>query len=246
MRSCGKTDIGRKRNTNQDYLFCSDLPVGAFPNLYIVADGMGGHRAGDHASHMAVERFVKLASETRQNNPVTLMRTLLSWVNEEVYNESRSDETFSGMGTTFVAVTVADNRGYVVNVGDSRLYQVSPDQIRQVTMDHSLVEELVRSGQLTEQEARRHPRKNVITRAVGVSETVVPDFFEIEMGADDRLLLCSDGLYNMISDEELKDIALSDRSLDDKVEYLIDKANYYGGYDNIAAVLVENEQEDMN
>ncbi len=241
MRSCGNTDVGLKRNTNQDYLFCSDEPVGAFPNLYIVADGMGGHKAGDHASHMAVDRFVQLAEQTKQTNPVTLMRTLLAWVNEEIYQESLSDEAYFGMGTTFVAITVINGMGYVVNVGDSRLYKIDDSGIRQVTLDHSMVEELVRSGDLTPQEARRHPRKNVITRAVGVGDTVLPDFFEIELAEGEQVLLCSDGLSNMIQDEELYSIVASDRSLDDRVKYLIDRANYYGGYDNIAAVLVVNE-----
>lgn len=241
MKSCGNTDVGRKRNTNQDYLFCSDEPVGAFPNLYVVADGMGGHKAGDHASHMAVERFVQLADQTKLTNPVTMMRTLLNWVNEEVYQEAKSEESYYGMGTTFVAITIVNGKGYVVNVGDSRLYHIHNDSIRQVTFDHSLVEELVRSGELSPGEARRHPRKNIITRAVGVDDELLPDFFEIEVEAGDRILLCSDGLSNMIEDEELKDIVSSNRDIDEMVRYLIDKANYYGGYDNIAAVVIMNE-----
>lgn len=241
MKSCGNTDVGRKRNTNQDYLFCSDEPVGAFPNLYVVADGMGGHKAGDHASHMAVERFVQLADQTKLTNPVTMMRTLLNWVNEEVYQEAKSEESYYGMGTTFVAITIVNGKGYVVNVGDSRLYHIHGDSIRQVTFDHSLVEELVRSGELSPGEARRHPRKNIITRAVGVEEELLPDFFEIEVEPGDRILLCSDGLSNMIEDEELKDIVSSERDIDEMVRYLIDKANYYGGYDNIAAVVIMNE-----
>ena len=241
MISRGMTDVGQKRNTNQDYLYYSDEPVGAFPNLYIVADGMGGHKAGDHASHMAVERFVQLAQQTNQTNPVTLMRTLLEWVNEEVLQEAKSDNLYKGMGTTFVAITSVNGKGYIVNVGDSRLYLIHNRQIRQVTLDHSLVEELVRSGELSPQEAKRHPRKNIITRAVGVGEEVYPDFFEIEVQPDDRILLCSDGLSNMIEDKELAEIVSSDRDLDTMVKYLIDKANYYGGYDNIAAVVVVND-----
>ena len=241
MKSRGMTDVGQKRNTNQDYLYYSDEPVGAFPNLYIVADGMGGHKAGDHASHMAVERFVQLAQQTNQTNPVTLMRTLLEWVNEEVLQEAKSDNLYKGMGTTFVAITIVNGKGYIVNVGDSRLYLIHNRQIRQVTLDHSLVEELVRSGELSPQEAKRHPRKNIITRAVGVGEEVYPDFFEIEVQPDDRILLCSDGLSNMIEDKELAEIVSSDRDLDTMVKYLIDKANYYGGYDNIAAVVVVND-----
>ena len=241
MRSCGKTDVGQKRNTNQDYLFCSNEPIGAFPNLYIVADGMGGHKAGDHASHFAVERFVQLAGQTKQTNPVTLLRTLLDWVNDEVLQEAKSDDRYKGMGTTFVAITIINGKGYIVNVGDSRLYLIHNQQIRQVTLDHSLVEELVRSGELTPQEARRHPRKNIITRAVGVSEELLPDFFEVEVQPGDRILLCSDGLSNMIDDKELGEIVSSDRDLDSTVKYLIDKANYYGGYDNIAAVVVVND-----
>ena len=137
MKSFGITDIGRKRKVNQDYLFFSDEPVGCFPNLYIVADGMGGHKAGDKASSYAVNRFVELAKKEKKELPFLVMERLLNEVNEAVYELSCKEEQYAGMGTTFVAATVVDKTAYIMNVGDSRLYYFD-GKIRQVTMDHSL------------------------------------------------------------------------------------------------------------
>src|SRR5699024_9021007 len=167
MKSFGITDIGKKRKVNQDYLFFSDEPVGCFPNLYIVADGMGGHRAGDKASSYSVTRFVELAKQAEKELPFLSMEKLLQQVNREVFEMSRREDEYAGMGTTFVAATVVDHVVYVMNVGDSRLYYYD-GALKQVTMDHSLVEELVRAGELDRAESRNHPQKNIITKAVGV------------------------------------------------------------------------------
>ena len=147
MKSFGLTDIGKKRKINQDYLFFSDEAVGCFPNLYIVADGMGGHRAGDKASSYSVTRFVELARKTERELPFLSMEKILKQVNKEVFQLSQREEEYSGMGTTFVVATVVDKVVYVMNVGDSRLYYYD-GKLKQVTMDHSLVEELVRAGEL--------------------------------------------------------------------------------------------------
>lgn len=205
MKSFGMTDIGRKRKVNQDYLFFSDEPVGCFPNLYIVADGMGGHKAGDKASSYAVNRFVELARKETKELPFLVMERLLNEVNEEVYTLSCKEEQYSGMGTTFVAATVVDGTAYIMNIGDSRLYYFD-EKIHQVTMDRSLVEELVRAGELDRAESRNHPQKNIITKAVGVAEDVQPDFFIVDMKENSRILLCSDGLSNMVDDEKLEEI----------------------------------------
>lgn len=237
MLSYGKTDIGKKRSMNQDNLFFSDEPVGPLPNLYIVADGMGGHKAGDYASSYAVHRFVEYVKRCEEENPITVMKKGIMTVNEGILAASREREELSGMGTTFVCAVVSDNHLYVANIGDSRLYLLEKDEIRQITLDHSLVEELIRTGQLNPLKVRNHPEKNIITRAIGVNEEAIPDFFELELHMDERILMCSDGLSNMVEDDELLSIVMETDKPKTAVERLIDRANYYGGKDNIAALV---------
>lgn len=240
MKSFGMTDIGKRRKVNQDYLFFSDEPVGCFPNLYIVADGMGGHRAGDKASSYSVTRFVELAKNARKELPFLSMERLLNQVNAELFNMSRREEEYAGMGTTFVAATVVDNVVYVMNVGDSRLYYYD-GTLKQVTMDHSLVEELVRAGELDRAESRNHPQKNIITKAVGVADTVSPDFFMLDITEGQRILLCSDGLSNMVDDEKLEEIMAEPGEIDELAKKCVDEALFYGGLDNIAVVIAQCE-----
>ena len=239
MKSFGMTDIGRKRKVNQDYLFFSDEPVGCFPNLYIVADGMGGHKAGDKASSYAVDRFVELARKETKELPFLVMERILNEVNEEVYTLSCKEEQYSGMGTTIVVATVADKTAYIMNVGDSRLYYFD-EKLHQVTMDHSLVEELVRAGEINREESRNHPQKNIITKAVGVAGDVQPDFFIVDMKEVSSLLLCSDGLTNMVDDEKLEEILSGDGTEEEMAEKCIEEALFYGGLDNIAVVIARN------
>ena len=240
MKSFGMTDIGKRRKVNQDYLFFSDEPVGCFPNLYIVADGMGGHRAGDKASSYSVTRFVELAKKAEKELPFLSMERLLNQVNAELFDMSRREEEYAGMGTTFVAATVVDNVVYVMNVGDSRLYYYD-GTLKQVTMDHSLVEELVRAGELDRAESRNHPQKNIITKAVGVADTVSPDFFMLDITEGQRILLCSDGLSNMVDDEKLEEIMAEPGELDELAKKCVDEALFYGGLDNIAVVIAQCE-----
>ena len=239
MKSFGMTDIGRKRKVNQDYLFFSDEPVGCFPNLYIVADGMGGHKAGDKASSYAVDRFVELARKETKELPFLVMERILNEVNEEVYTLSCKEEQYSGMGTTIVVATVADKTAYIMNVGDSRLYYFD-EKLHQVTIDHSLVEELVRAGEINREESRNHPQKNIITKAVGVAGDVQPDFFIVDMKEESSLLLCSDGLTNMVDDEKLEEILSGDGTEEEMAEKCIEEALFYGGLDNIAVVIARN------
>ena len=162
------TDVGRRRSSNQDYAYVSEEPVGNLPNLFVVADGMGGHAAGDLASRYAVEALTKsIRKEKREKNPIRILTKGIEKANAEVLAKAGTDPALRGMGTTLVAATVSEGCLYVANVGDSRLYLIR-EHIRQVTKDHSLVEEMVRLGELTEEQARNHPDKNVITRAVGV------------------------------------------------------------------------------
>jgi protein phosphatase len=237
MKSEGKTDIGKKRAQNQDSIFYTDEPIGLLPNLYIVADGRGGHKAGDIASKTAIECVTEYVRESTLNNPVSVLKRAIIYANDKVYKLSRENEDYSGMGTTFVAAVEDEGILYVANIGDSRLYRIG-DDIRQITLDHSLVEELIRTGQLDRNKGRNHPEKNIITKALGIGNDIVPDFFEINLSEGDKILLCSDGLTNMLEDDEIKEIVFeSDGNLKNAVDKMIDRANYYGGKDNISVVL---------
>ncbi len=238
MRAYAKTDVGSKRSMNQDFLYCSTQPVGSFHNLLIVADGMGGHRAGDHASKMCVENMVQSIEQSEHKTPVSLFEEAVERANRAVFEEAKAHIEYEGMGTTVVACTVEDNTMYVANIGDSRLYLLR-DGLTQITNDHSLVEEMVKQGNITESEARVHPQKNIITRALGINEEVQADFFEIEVQQNDIILLCSDGLSNMIEDEDMEYIVKNSDTLQDAVESLVARANENGGSDNITVVLAE-------
>ena len=235
--STGRTDKGRKRSNNQDSIFVSDTPIGPLPNLYIVADGMGGHAAGDFASRYAISVVIDFIRKSTVKSPISLLKRALVYASNELYKESEKDKDKMGMGTTMVVAVLMGNVLYVANIGDSRLYVIN-DSIKQITMDHSLVEELIRSGQLERNKGRNHPEKNIITRAMGSRDEAIPDFFEVQLEAGDRVLLCSDGLSNMVEDDEIKDIVQDNPDLDEAVSSLISRANYYGGNDNISVVIV--------
>ncbi len=239
MHACARTDIGRKRQSNQDTVFCSEEPVGKFPNLFLVADGMGGHKAGGFASHTTVEMLLDLIRSSDSDELILTFKDSISQVNRQLYDLSRNNSELSGMGTTLVGAVLTGSVLTVANVGDSRLY-VSGEDLKQITRDHSLVEELVTQGRMIRGSDEYLSRKNVITRAVGVGPEVTADFFEVELKENERILLCSDGLANMVTDEEIQAILTgTDCSADEKVRALIDTANENGGYDNITAVLIE-------
>ncbi len=234
------TDIGRKRKLNQDYVYTSEMAVGHLPNLFLVADGMGGHKAGDYASRCAIETIVEYASNCEDESVVGTLEKAIHRANDVIREKSEADEALNGMGTTLVAATInADNIMCVANVGDSRLYVINNKEIKQITRDHSYVEEMVRMGEIKREQARTHPDKNIITRALGVEEKLDVDFFNVRLDPGDIVLLCSDGLTNMIEDEEIRMILQGQRDLVEKAESLVDAANDNGGKDNIAVVLVD-------
>lgn len=239
MKTFSITDVGQKRENNEDTMYTSENPVGNLPNLFIVADGMGGHNAGDYASKMAVEEVVKtIRAMTEETEPVRIFEQAIQQANEKVWREANADENKAGMGTTFVATTIMENKMYVANVGDSRLYIVG-EKIQQVTRDHSLVEELVRLGGLDKDVARDHPDKNQITRAIGAAPNLVIDFFEVDLAEDEYILMCSDGLTNMVEDEEIRTIILGQRDIAEIAEKLIETANKNGGKDNVTVVMIQ-------
>ncbi|MBO5087637.1 MAG: Stp1/IreP family PP2C-type Ser/Thr phosphatase [Lachnospiraceae bacterium] len=238
MISYGKTDIGMVRAMNQDTIFFSDKSIGNLPNLYIVADGMGGHQAGDYASAHAVSWFVEYVKQCQYVNPITILKTGIAKVNDMLLEQAAEHSELKGMGTTFVTAVILEDKMYVANIGDSRLY-VMGEEARQVTLDHSLVEELIRTGQLDRRRVRFHPERNIITRALGTGREAVPDFFEIILQENEKVLLCTDGLTNMIEDDEIRDIVMQKQFIDKICDQLVERANYYGGKDNIGVVVVE-------
>ncbi len=241
MKSVAITDVGSRREVNQDYVFCSDETVGLLPNLYIVADGMGGHKAGDFASRFSVTEFEKEIREQKGRTIIGSMEGALRVTNERLLKEAFAEPDLQGMGTTFVAATVLPGEVLVANIGDSRLYIISEKgTMKQITQDHSRVEEMVQRGEISKKEAKHHPKKNEITRALGAMEQVAPDFFEVEIEQGDYILLCSDGLTNMVEDDEIKEVVLkSETELSDRASRLVELANENGGRDNISLILVQ-------
>lgn len=238
MKTFSMTDIGRRRGMNQDYIFTSEAPVGNLPNLFIVADGMGGHNAGDFASRYTVEYVVKTIASSSLTEPVALLGEALRQVNANLLEMADKNPQMKGMGTTFVGATIIQDSLRVANVGDSRLYIVN-EAITQITRDHSLVQEMVRMGEMNQDQARVHPDKNIITRAVGAFKDIEADFFEEKLRPGDRVLLCSDGLTNMMEDSEIRRIMCSQRDIAESVERLVAAANENGGKDNISVIIID-------
>jgi protein phosphatase len=237
MEAYGKTDVGIARTLNQDCIYYTTSPVGLLQNLFVVADGMGGHAAGDFASRYTVENLVHLLEHSTSKHLVSAIDDSIHLVNKMLVRQADENLDMYGMGTTLVLATIENNILYVANVGDSRLYVIG-DDICQITRDHSYVEEMVSAGKIERGSSEYYSRKNVITRAIGSPSGVVVDYFEIELRENTQILLCSDGLTNMLTDEEILQILRSTISSQKKVDALIDAANKNGGTDNISAVLV--------
>ncbi len=238
LKTYSMTDIGRKRKLNQDTVYTCEHPLGNLNNLFIVADGMGGHKAGDYASAYTVKAIEREVEVCDDKSPIKILREAITVANSEIYDKAMSEPDFAGMGTTCVAATIADDTLYVANVGDSRLYLIDK-AITQVTKDHSLVAELVRKGSLDEDQAKTHPDRNIITRAIGAASNIEIDFFEVELNPGDVILMCTDGLTNMVDDDEILRLVRTSVDTPDMAENLIKMANHNGGKDNIGVVIIE-------
>lgn len=238
IKSFSVTDIGKKRKLNQDFVYASDEPTGNLPNIYIVADGMGGHNAGDYASKCTVETMIREIRGCFEKSPIRILSKAIRVANDQVRRKAREDESLFGMGTTVVAATCLGKYLQVANVGDSRLYIIN-EEVRQITRDHSLVEEMVRMGGIDREAARNHPDKNIITRAIGARDTIEIDFFHEELKSGDIVLMCSDGLTNMLEDEEIGRILKSQNTIEEGAVKLIEAANSNGGKDNIAVIIID-------
>ncbi len=244
LSSYAMTDIGRTRMVNQDYVFSCLEPIGNLPNLFIVADGMGGHQAGDFASSYSVKKFLESVSLSLQKHPHKIFEDAIRYANRELIEKSRENPELKGMGTTMVALTIVDDKAYAANVGDSRLYLMEKE-LTQITVDHSLVQEMIRLGELTKESARNHPDKNIITRAVGAGKRINADFFEFAFTRDSVLLMCSDGLSNMVDDGQLAVLLKSAKSPEKIGKKLIETANKNGGRDNIAVIVINSESGEV-
>lgn len=238
MKYYAMTDVGRRREMNQDYVYATGQPIGPFPNLLVVADGMGGHKAGDFASKFTVEVVKREIAGSRSRKPEKVMHDAIQVANRELIRVASRDVKLEGMGTTLVVATVIGDTLYFANIGDSRLYLID-DNIKQLSKDHSLVEEMVRLGGIKAEDARNHPDKNIITRAMGVKDEAEADFYEFRIKSGDKILMCTDGLSNMVEDEDMFGLVKGSRDVVEAVQMLIDRANSNGGRDNIGVVLAE-------
>ncbi|MFJ7638649.1 Stp1/IreP family PP2C-type Ser/Thr phosphatase [Peribacillus sp. NPDC097264] len=241
MRAIFKTDRGKVRQHNEDNGGVFSNPEGV--RLAIVADGMGGHRAGDVASGMTIdllkERWEESSGIETANDAENWLKTQILLVNQLLFEHAEANLECKGMGTTIVAAICTDKFATIANIGDSRCYLYNESGFKQVTEDHSLVNELVRSGQITKEDAEHHPRKNVLLRALGTELQVEMDITTVIFEEQDMLLLCSDGLTNKVSEVELEEMVNNGHSLEEKAQSLIEMANNYGGEDNITLVLVQ-------
>ena len=221
-----RTDTGRQRHANEDSYYARS-PV------YVVADGMGGAQAGEVASQIAADVF---DSELRDDNPEEELERLAREANRRIFELSRSDSSRSGMGTTLTAALISSDEVSIVHVGDSRAYLYRDGELRQLTRDHSLVEELRRQGKLTTEEAEEHPQRSIITRALGPEPDVEPDVHTHQARNGDVFLLCSDGLTSMIREDQVREILADSESLRSAVDRMVEEANRAGGRDNITVV----------
>lgn len=230
MQACARTDVGLVRTLNED-----DYLVGA--NIFAVADGLGGHEAGEIASRMAVGMLRGL-SFSEGDDPGTALADALTSINQAIYQQSLKDPDCVGMGTTLTVLLVVSDQAYIGHVGDSRAYLIRNDKIHRLTEDHSIVGELIRMGMLSELEARAHPQRNLLTRAIGTDPDVDIEIGYLKTTACDRFLLCTDGLSGSVDDDEVLKIVAKARDPQSAVDELVDLANRSGGRDNITAVAV--------
>lgn len=246
-----RSHVGKVRSNNEDFI--GHFPLCDGTHIFVVSDGMGGHNKGEIASKIATTTVISAMENEKSQienfledgelqKTMNLLIHSIKMANQVVYEESEKEEFF-GMGTTLVAAVIANDRLMVANVGDSRCYLIRNDEIKQLTRDNSFVQELVESGIITAKEAMTHSQKNVITRAIGTDCDIKVDTYEFELEDGDIIMLCSDGLSNMVKDEEILNISSSALTLEEQTNKLIDKALENGGLDNISLICIKYENK---
>lgn len=237
-----KTDIGKARDTNQDYYYVStpEEPI----QLYILADGMGGYNGGEIASRLAtdaVQRYIKTnfpEAPKERDAILYLLKSAMEYANMVVYEKSKEVKELEGMGTTLEICLIYNNRAYIGHIGDSRIYRIRGQFIRKLTTDHSYVETLVKDGTITKEEAKHHPKKNMLMKALGCLEFAEPDVMVKNFQKGDIIVMTSDGLTNMVEESTIHETIINNFENSDKL--LIDMANNAGGVDNITVVIIKN------
>lgn len=247
MNAVGKCVTGNKRKNNEDAILIFE-GEGVLKNLYIVADGMGGHNAGEVASNSAIDAFMEyLSLHTKNHSSEEDMLDLIvggiQYSNSAVYERAVAEEALSGMGTTFLTAVINQNTVYIGHVGDSRLYLFRNHELIQITKDHSFVMELVKQGKMTLEEAAVHPGRNIITRALGTAAKVDIDTIIERFEFGDIILMCSDGLSTMVDEDGMKSVLQQEIELQHKAEMLVKQADDNGGLDNISIILIQNDSE---
>ncbi|GIQ67692.1 Stp1/IreP family PP2C-type Ser/Thr phosphatase [Xylanibacillus composti] len=243
MKAVNKTDVGKVRQINEDSSWVNTDWNGL--TLAIVADGMGGHKAGDVASQMAIsvlqEQLLEISRDTSTEQCEDFLRTAIHAANHKLYELASSNPAYSGMGTTIAVVLANSEWLLAAHIGDSRIYLCTEQAVLQLTEDHSLVNELVKSGQITAEEAATHPRRNILTKAMGTDPFVDPDVRLHDWKAGDLLLICSDGLTSMVGEDRISEFVRNTDSLEQKADRLVESALEAGGDDNVTVVLLANE-----
>ena len=239
IKAYAKTDIGKMREMNQDYFYVSNNEL----QLYILADGMGGYQGGEIASKLAVISVKNYIENNFNETPkdkenlLKLISSRIEYANMVVYERAKEDN-LEGMGTTLEVCLIYNNKVYIGHIGDSRIYRIRKEFIRKLTQDHSYVQKLVKDGTITKEEAEHHPKKNMLMKALGCNAYVEPDVMMKIFQKEDILVICSDGLTNMVKQEDIYNIVI--KNIDTAAENLINLANENGGYDNITVVLIQN------
>lgn len=242
MKVFAKSDIGKARETNEDFYYVASN--GDFLKLYILADGMGGYNGGEIASRLATasvksyieSNFNKIQHE--KEDILNLIKNAIEYANMIVYEKSKENEELQNMGTTLEVCLIYNNKAFIGHIGDSRIYRIRKNIIRKLTVDHSYVQELVNDGTITKEEAIHHPKKNMLMKALGCTPFVEPDITVKGFLKDDIIVICSDGLTNMITEQEIYDTVIQDNI--NTSEILVNKANESGGYDNITVITIYN------
>ena len=245
MKFFAKTDLGKIRHVNQDYYIAENRKVGIFPNIFLVADGVGSNRdsafASKHCSDFVIDQLSLSKPGVDFKEELAKAYRL---ANSDLIYRIFANPEYRGMGTTMVLCTVINDRAIVVNVGDSRCYHIGNYNIRQITRDHSIAEELVKENEIERNSEKYKELKSQLSRAFGAGKKIEPDFFEVDLMAGDYILLCTDGLSNMVSNERIYEIVSSDKTIESKVDDLVEEANKNGGRDNIAIILIYIDKVD--
>lgn len=242
IKAYAKSDIGKVREMNQDYFYISDSL--STVQIYILADGMGGYKGGEIASSLATQCVKNYIENNIKDTPkdrdslIQLLGSSMEYANMVVYEKSKEDKEFEGMGTTLEVCLIYNNKVYIGHIGDSRVYRIRKNIIRKLTQDHSYVQKLVTDGTITKEEAETHPKKNMLMKALGCNAFAEPDVMVKGFLKDDILVMASDGLTNMVKQEEIYRIAKED--IEQAPKRLIELANDNGGYDNITVVVIKN------